>query len=129
MVLVACLERGSLQFSEGNYDHQYYSKPYRRFSPSFSQDSAGIAHSLHFGSDRSDADRNTPPDVHTQADVVYGKIVQSLNDAGMDVTDIVKTNVYLINAGYIGALIEAGKNISKGIPSRHARLREGTGTA
>jgi 2-iminobutanoate/2-iminopropanoate deaminase len=51
----------------------------------------------------------TPPDADTQADIVYAKVVQTLKDAGMDVADVVKTNLYMTNPADIGAIVKAGK--------------------
>ena len=51
----------------------------------------------------------TPPDAETQADIVYAKVVQTLKDAGMEVADVVKTNLYMTNPADIGAVIKAGK--------------------
>lgn len=51
----------------------------------------------------------TPPDAETQADIVYARIVQILKDAGMDVADVVKTNLYMTDPADIGAIAKAGK--------------------
>ncbi len=61
------------------------------------------------GQTATDEDGNTPADAETQADIVYGKVVQSLEDAGMGVEDLVKTNVYLVNPSDIGAVVKAGQ--------------------
>ncbi|MDG2244224.1 MAG: RidA family protein [Rhodospirillaceae bacterium] len=60
------------------------------------------------GQTATDADGNTPPDAKTQADIVYAKVGQTLRDAGMDWSDVVKTNLYMINPSDIGAVIKAG---------------------
>jgi enamine deaminase RidA (YjgF/YER057c/UK114 family) len=52
---------------------------------------------------------HTPPDADSQADIIYGRIVQCLKDAGMAVEDLVKTNLYMVNPGDIGAVLKAGK--------------------
>ncbi|MBM3504032.1 MAG: hypothetical protein FJX65_09165 [Alphaproteobacteria bacterium] len=66
------------------------------------------------GQTATDDNGHTPPDAETQADVVYGKVVQSLKDAGMDVTDVVKTNLYMVNPGDIGAIYKAGQKHFRG---------------
>jgi enamine deaminase RidA (YjgF/YER057c/UK114 family) len=60
------------------------------------------------GQTATDADGNTPADAETQADIVYAKVGQTLRDAGMDWSDVVKTNLYMINPSDIGAIIKAG---------------------
>ena len=52
---------------------------------------------------------HTPPDADGQADIMYGRVVQCLKDAGMAVEDVVKTNLYMVNPGDIGAILKAGK--------------------
>jgi enamine deaminase RidA (YjgF/YER057c/UK114 family) len=66
------------------------------------------------GQTATDEDGNTPADAETQADIVYQKIVQSLADADMGVEDLVKTNVYMVNPGDIGAIIKAGQKYNPG---------------
>lgn len=66
------------------------------------------------GQTATDADGNTPADAETQADIIYQKIVQSLEDADMSVEDLVKTNVYMVNPSDIGALIKAGQKYNPG---------------
>jgi len=61
------------------------------------------------GQTATDENGHTPPDADTQADIVYAKVVQTLKDAGMDVTDVVKTNLYMTNPADIGAIAKAGK--------------------
>lgn len=56
----------------------------------------------------------TPPDAETQADVTYAKLVKSLEDAGMTIKDLVKTNVYLVNPSDIGAIAKAGAKYNPG---------------
>ena len=66
------------------------------------------------GQTATDENGNTPPDAETQADIVYGKVVQSLEDAGMGVEDLVKTNLYMINPEDIGAVVKAGQKYNLG---------------
>ena len=66
------------------------------------------------GQTATDEDGNTPLDADTQADVVYGKMVQSLKDAGMGLEDLVKTNVYVVNPEDVGALYKAGAKHNPG---------------
>ena len=66
------------------------------------------------GQTATDENGNTPPDAETQADITYQKLVQSLDDAGMTVKDLVKTNVYMVNPSDIGALIKAGQKYNPG---------------
>ncbi len=66
------------------------------------------------GQTATDADGYTPPDAETQADIVYSKVAQSLADAGMSMTDLVKTNLYMVNPGDIGAVIKAGAAYNPG---------------
>ena len=66
------------------------------------------------GQTATDEDGNTPADAETQADIVYSKVVQSLEDAGMGVEDLVKTNVYLVNPSDIGAVVKAGQKHNPG---------------
>ena len=61
------------------------------------------------GQTATDENGHTPPDAETQADIVYGKVMQTLADAGMDAGDLVKTNLYMINPSDIGAIIKAGQ--------------------
>ena len=56
----------------------------------------------------------TPGGAEVQADIVYSKMVQSLEDAGMGVEDLVKTNIYLVNPSDIGAVIKAGQKHNPG---------------
>jgi len=57
------------------------------------------------GQTATDADGNTPADADTQADIVYGKVGQTLKDAGMDWSDLVKTN---LNPSDIMSIVKAG---------------------
>ena len=66
------------------------------------------------GQTATDDDGNTPADAETQADIIYGKVVQSLEDAGMGVEDLVKTNVYLTNPSDIMAIVKAGQKHNPG---------------
>ena len=66
------------------------------------------------GQTATDENGNTPPDADTQADVVYGKMVQSLKDADMDVGDLIKTNVYVVGPENVGALYKAGAKHNPG---------------
>jgi len=66
------------------------------------------------GQTATDAEGNTPPDADTQADIVYAKVGQTLKDAGMDWSDVVKTNLYMINPSDIGAIIKAGAKHNPG---------------
>jgi 2-iminobutanoate/2-iminopropanoate deaminase len=66
------------------------------------------------GQTATDADGNTPPDAETQADIVYAKVTQTLEDAGMSMKDLVKTNLYMVNPGDIGAIIKAGAKYNPG---------------
>ncbi len=61
------------------------------------------------GQTATDENGHTPPDAETQADIIYAKVVQSLEDAGMGVEDLVKTNLYMVNPADIGAVIKAGQ--------------------
>lgn len=61
------------------------------------------------GQTATDEKGNTPADAETQADIVYSRVVQTLKDAGMDVTDVVKTNLYMTSPADIGAIYKAGK--------------------
>lgn len=61
------------------------------------------------GQTATDENGVTPSDANTQADIVYAKIIQSLKNAEMDASDLVKTNVYLVNPEDIAAIYEAGK--------------------
>ncbi len=66
------------------------------------------------GQTATDAEGNTPPDADTQADIVYAKVGQTLKDAGMDWSDVVKTNLYMVNPSDIGAIIKAGAKHNPG---------------
>jgi len=66
------------------------------------------------GQTATDEQGYTPPDADTQAEIVYQKIIASLNDAGMTVADLVKTTVYLTDPKDIGALIRAGQKYNPG---------------
>ena len=66
------------------------------------------------GQTATDADGNTPADAETQADIVYAKVGQTLRDAGMDWSDVVKTNLYMTNPADIGAIIQAGAKHNPG---------------
>jgi 2-iminobutanoate/2-iminopropanoate deaminase len=66
------------------------------------------------GQTATDATGKTPPDAETQADIVYGKITQTLKDAGMDWGDVVKTNLYMINPADIGAIYKASGKYNPG---------------
>ncbi len=66
------------------------------------------------GQTATDENGNTPPDAETQADIIYGKVVQSLKDAGMGTEDLVKTNVYLVDPSDIGAIYKAGQKHNPG---------------
>jgi 2-iminobutanoate/2-iminopropanoate deaminase len=56
----------------------------------------------------------TPPDAETQADIVYGRVVETLKQAGMDVTDVVKTNLYMTDPADIAAIGKASQKHFKG---------------
>ncbi|MEQ8735232.1 MAG: RidA family protein [Rhodospirillaceae bacterium] len=66
------------------------------------------------GQTATDAEGFTPPDAETQADIVYAKVEQTLKDAGMDWSDVVKTNLYMINPADIGAIVKAGQKYNPG---------------
>ena len=66
------------------------------------------------GQTATDENGVTPPDAESQADIVYARIVESLHEAGMDVTDVVKTNLYMVNPADIGAIAKAGQKHFKG---------------
>jgi len=66
------------------------------------------------GQTATDETGNTPPGAEEQADIVYAKIVQSLEDAGMGVEDLVKTNVYMTHPEDISALIKASAKYTPG---------------
>ncbi len=66
------------------------------------------------GQTATDENGHTPPDAETQADVVYAKVVQTLEDAGMGVEDLVKTNLYMVNPEDIGAVYKAGQKHNPG---------------
>lgn len=66
------------------------------------------------GQTATDENGNTPSDAETQADVVYAKIAETLEDAGMGMEDLVKTNVYMTHPEDIGALIKAGAKYNPG---------------
>jgi len=68
------------------------------------------------GQTATDENGNTPADAETQADIVYGKVGDSLRDAGMDWSDVVKTNVYLVNPSDVGAIYKAGGKHNPGGP-------------
>jgi enamine deaminase RidA (YjgF/YER057c/UK114 family) len=55
------------------------------------------------------ADGKTPADGDAQAEIVYERIAKSLADAGMTMQDLVKTTVYLTDAGDLPAVIRAGR--------------------
>lgn len=59
------------------------------------------------GQTATDENGHTPPDAETQADIVYARIVDTLRDAGMDVDDVVKTNLYMTDPSDIGAIYAA----------------------
>ena len=66
------------------------------------------------GQTATDAEGFTPPDAETQADMVYAKVGQTLKDAGMDWSDVVKTNLYMVNPADIGAVVKAGQKHNPG---------------
>lgn len=66
------------------------------------------------GQTATDATGFTPADADTQAEIVYQKIIASLEDAGMTLADLVKTTVYLTDPKDIGALIRAGQKYNPG---------------
>jgi 2-iminobutanoate/2-iminopropanoate deaminase len=66
------------------------------------------------GQTATDDDGNTPADAETQADIIYAKVVQSLEDAGMGVEDLVKTNVYLTDPSDVMAIYKAGAKHNPG---------------
>lgn len=66
------------------------------------------------GQTATDENGYTPPDAETQADIVYNKVAQSLADAGMSMKDLVKTNLYMVNPGDIGAIVKAGAKYNPG---------------
>ena len=59
------------------------------------------------GQTATDENGHTPPDAEAQADIVYARVVETLDDAGMDVSDVVKTNLYMTNPADIGAIMVA----------------------
>lgn len=61
------------------------------------------------GQTATDENGYTPPDAETQADIVYSKVAETLADAGMSMKDLVKTNLYMVNPGDIGAIVKAGQ--------------------
>lgn len=66
------------------------------------------------GQTATDENGYTPPDAETQADIVYRKVAESLADAGMSMKDLVKTNLYMVNPGDIGAIVKAGQKYNPG---------------
>ena len=49
------------------------------------------------GQTATDENGYTPPSIEEQVNIVYEKLIQSLQDADMEISDLVKTNVYLVN--------------------------------
>ena len=49
------------------------------------------------GQTATDENGYTPSNINEQVNIVYEKIIQSLHDADMEISDLVKTNVYLVN--------------------------------
>lgn len=66
------------------------------------------------GQTATDENGYTPPDAETQADIVYGKVAETLADAGMSMKDLVKTNLYMVNPSDIGAIVKAGQKHNPG---------------
>ncbi len=66
------------------------------------------------GQTATDENGNTPADAETQADIVYARIVETLHEAGMDLTDVVKTNLYMTDPADIGAIGKASQKHFKG---------------
>lgn len=66
------------------------------------------------GQTATDENGYTPPDAETQADIVYRKVAETLADAGMSMKDLVKTNLYMVNPGDIGAIVKAGQKYNPG---------------
>lgn len=54
-------------------------------------------------------DGKTPLDGNTQAEIVYERLAKSLIDAGMSMSDLVKTTVYLTDPADLPAVIQAGR--------------------
>ena len=64
-----------------------------------------------FISGQTATDKNgiTPSDPDIQADIVYKKIIDSLEQAGMSKEDLVKTNVYITDPKYTSSVYKAGQ--------------------
>ncbi len=52
---------------------------------------------------------NLPSDIEGQAENVYANIVKVLKDANMDVEDLVKSNIYMVNPSDIRRFSAAGR--------------------
>ena len=66
------------------------------------------------GQTATDENGNTPADVDRQAEIVYQKLARALADAGMSMSDLVKTTVYLLDPSDLPALIRAGRKYNPG---------------
>ena len=61
------------------------------------------------GQTATDENGKTPSDPDIQAEIVYKKIIESLEQAGMTKDDLVKTNVYITDPKYTSAVYKAGQ--------------------
>ena len=66
------------------------------------------------GQTATDENGRTPADVDLQAEIVYQKLARALTDAGMSMSDLVKTTVYLLDPSDLPALIRAGRKYNPG---------------
>lgn len=66
------------------------------------------------GQTATDENGNTPADVDRQAEIVYQKLARALTDAGMSMSDLVKTTVYLLDPSDLPALLKAGRKYNPG---------------
>ena len=61
------------------------------------------------GQTATDENGKTPSDPDTQAEIVYKKIMESLDQASMSKEDLVKTTVYITDPKYITSVYKAGQ--------------------
>ena len=61
------------------------------------------------GQTATDENGKTPSDPDTQAEIVYKKIMESLDQASMSIEDLVKTTVYITDPKYITSVYKAGQ--------------------
>ena len=77
------------------------------------------------GQTATDENGKTPADPDIQAEIVYKKILESLEQADMTKDDLVKTNVYITDPKFITSVYKASQKYNPKSKTKHIPCNKG----